>query len=72
MMCKDQLPEDGQFIVATNSVGGCWVEEYDSGEPIGDMKAWFIISGPEFDRANSPITMAHLFIKKYLESENGR
>lgn len=73
---KLKLPQDGEMIVASNSVGGCWVEEFNKNEPIGDMKAWYSISPSEFNAANSPSQMSALFIRKnfdYLEEiQNGR
>ncbi len=76
MLVKDGLPQDGELIVATNSVGGCWVEEFDKDEPLGDMQVWYPISSHEYEAAHSPSTMSALYIRKniaYLEEmRNGR
>lgn len=76
MLVKEGLPSDGQMIVATNSVGGCWVEEFDKDEPLGDMQAWYPITTTEYYEANAPSQMAALFIRKNIAYEeeklNGR
>lgn len=59
----DQLPNDGDYIVACNDIGNCWVEEFDVEEPIGHAFAWFKISNSEFWNANSPALMNQLFIR---------
>lgn len=65
---SERLPEDGQFIVATNDVGGCWVEQWDSEEPVGTYAvSWLPITPVQFDYANAPLSMAQLFVRRTIE-----
>jgi hypothetical protein len=65
MLFSQQMPADGQLIVATNETGGCWVEEFDSHEPLGQSFAWFPISKEDFDEH---LDTQKLFIRMFLSS----
>lgn len=66
MLISSQIPNHGQYVVACNDDGKCWVEQWDRQEPLGNIYAWFPISYEDYRNCNSMdsgITASSLFIK---------